>query len=104
MKGIYQLTFPNDPHLRIYTGRSSNVEKRFEQHTSELVLGIHHNCKMQAYYNLYRELPEQKFIEGSYNTSRNEQHVQNSVERRRQWNVCPLVDNPKFKKKKRKKR
>jgi predicted GIY-YIG superfamily endonuclease len=103
-KGIYQLQFLNDPHSRIYTGRSCNIEHRYQEHCSDLISGKHHNQKIQAYFDVYQEFPDQVYIEGSYNTSRHEQKVQNSVPRERQWNVCPLVDNPKFKKTDKKKK
>jgi predicted GIY-YIG superfamily endonuclease len=102
--GCYILFFLNDPLGRIYTGRTSNYEKRFQKHYSDLQNNKHHNYKLQEWYNLTHEPPSFIKIEGSFNTKRSEQINQNKIIRSKQWNISKFADNPKFKKKKRKKK
>lgn len=49
--GVYKIT--NTSNGKFYVGSSNNVEKRWQQHISELTDGVHKNQHLQNAWNLY---------------------------------------------------
>lgn len=51
--GVYVIL--NTLTMRAYIGKSTNIERRWQQHRSALNRGTHHNSKLQADWTLYGE-------------------------------------------------
>lgn len=58
--GIYKLEFMDGS---FYIGQSVNLKNRIKQHYNALIVGDHHNYKVQEKYYKYEQLPKHSVIE-----------------------------------------
>lgn len=62
MQGIYCLYFETDDQL-YYIGLSTDIQKRYNKHISDLKLNKHSNFKLQYLFDKYKQLPVINIIE-----------------------------------------
>ena len=102
MQGIYKIT--NTENGQVYIGRSTDIEKRWQQHQDALAKGIHHSYKLQKCYD---ELSDKNILQyevielmdNELDMPKREQYYYDQYDSYNNgYNCCPYADNPKYQK------
>lgn len=102
MQGIYKIT--NTENGQVYIGRSTDIEKRWQQHREALEKGIHHSYKLQQCYDqlLDKDILQYEVVELVDNISdmpeREQYYYDKHDSYNNGYNCCPYADNPKYQK------
>lgn len=96
--GIYKLECLEDG--KIYIGQSVNIRERAHEHRRALEKNCHNNTKMQHYYNKYGK---ESFVFTVVEIVKNKEYLYkreefwakyyNSFDRKKGFNICPIVKN-----------
>lgn len=98
--GIYKITNINNG--KVYIGRASNIEKRWQEHKDLLAAGAHHSYKLQECYNSLENKHDLKYEiieEVAYENERvvKEQYYIDKYDAYHNgYNCCEFADNPKY--------
>jgi predicted GIY-YIG superfamily endonuclease len=98
--GIYKITNVNNG--KVYIGRASNIEKRWQEHKEALTAGTHHSYKLQECYNSLENKDDLKYEiieEVAYENERvvKEQYYMDKYDAYHNgYNCCEFADNPKY--------
>ena len=99
-QGIYKITNINNG--KVYIGRASNIEKRWQEHRDNLAAGTHHSYKLQECYNALENKNDLKYEiieEVDYENERvvKEQYYMDKYDAYHNgYNCCEFADNPKY--------
>lgn len=102
MQGVYKII--NTENGQVYIGRSTDIEKRWQQHQEALEKGVHHSYKLQQCYDELKDKSVLKYevvelINNILDMPEREQYYYDKYDSYHNgYNCCPYADNPKYQK------